>query len=413
MIKNSVVWFLARQITFGKNNSYIIKSVTWICFAAIMIGSMALTLILAIMQGFETTTTERLQSIYPQIIIQAPIAQNLNWSALSNYLKQNNQILAYTPYAISYGVLHNPKLDAQLELQNICLIKAIDQKTELLVSQLATKLSPNNLLSNQTLAKNQVIIGSNLASNLNLEITNPVEIFIPSEANTKNKSLNFKKVKASMIGTIKTGISEFDDSLIICPLEFAQEHFHEFGINEIGVKLKPKINPDLMINKLKTDLNLNIITWQELYAPIITALKLEKYTGIAIAILIILIASMTLIALLFMLITRHARNIAVLQILGLSITKIKHIFILISLMITSLATVSGILIASLIGLIIQNYHFIELPEAYLVTTLPINLSWQIFAFVLTNTLLIALFICILPLNLVNKINLAKLLKIND
>ncbi len=413
MIHKSVVWFLARQLIFSKNNSYIIKIVTIVCFTAITIGSMALTLILAIMQGFETTTTERLQSIYPQVIIQAPIGQNLNFAKLSDYLKQNNGLLAYTPYAVSYGVLHNPKLDSQFELQNISLIKAIDQKTENLVSKLATKLSPNNLLTTQTITKNQIIIGSNLAKNLNLAILDPVEIFIPSEANTKNKSLNFKKIKAFVAGSIKTGISEFDDSLIICTLDFAQANFHEFGTNEIGLKLKPKTNPNLLITKLKADLNLNVITWQELYAPIITALKLEKYTGMAIAILIILIASMTLIALLFMLITRHARNIAVLQILGLSLFKIRRIFILISLIITSLATISGMLIASIIGLIIQNYHFIELPEAYLITTLPIELSLPILLLVLINTLLIALIACALPISLVNRINLAKLLKIND
>jgi len=164
---------------------------------------------------------------------------------------------------------------------------------------------------------------------------------------------------------------------------------------------------------LKKALNLNIVTWQELYAPIMSALKLEKYTGLAIAILIILIACMTLIALLFMLITKHTSNIAILTILGLVNTQIKKLFILISLIITSIACIIGMLLAGIFGLVIKNYKFIELPEAYMLSNLPIALSPNIFCFVLISTIIISLIATQIPLNLINKLNLAHLLKSNN
>lgn len=417
MQHKSILFFLASRLVFGKNNSYAIKIVTWVCFTAIMLGCMALTLIFAIMQGFETTTGERLQNIYPQLILQAPIGQDLNWPKLQAALAQDQNVLASSPYALNYGVLHNPKLSNQIDLHQISLIKAIDPNTEHLVSNLTTKIqlpedqSQFNLT--QLLTGQQILIGCKLATDLGLAIHDSVEIFIPSETNAKHQAINFKKIKAQISALIHTGIAEFDESLIITTLDFAQNNFHEFGINEIGLKLKPGISQSQAVLLLKKKLQLNIVTWQELYAPIMSALKLEKYTGVAIAILIILIACMTLIALLFMLITKHTKNIAILTVLGLDNKSIKQLFILISLMLTSLASLIGMLLAGLLGLVIKNYKFIELPEAYVISNLPITLAPQIFGFVFISTLSIALITTLIPISLITRLNLAQLLKTND
>lgn len=422
MKQKSITFFLTRKLIFGHNNSYSIKIVTWVCLAAIMIGSMALTLIFAIMQGFESTTTERLQNIHPQIIMRAPMGSFLDFAKISHKLINYPSILAYTPYAIGYGVLLNPKLSQEIEFANISLIKAIDPNTEKLVTNLTHKITNANTQDNLThdlisnLEANKIIIGVNLAKNMCLNINDSVEIFIPTETNARAKTINFKKIKAIISNTLKTGISEFDDSLIMTSLAFAQKHFHNFGIQEIGIKLKPEISPaqqKQIIDSLAKNFGLSIVAWQELYTPIIATLKLEKYTAIAIAILIMLIASMTLIALLFMLITKHTSTITILQILGLKQNKIRNLFILISITITSIASLTGIILATIIGLILQNYHFIELPDIYYISTLPIKLSFNILSFVFLINILIGLLASQLPLKLITRLNLSKLLKINN
>ena len=425
MKQKSILFFLAHKLIFGHNNSYSIKIVTWVCLAAIMTGSMALTLIFAIMQGFESTTTERLQNIHPQIIIHAPSGEFLNFAKISHKLANDPNILAHTPYAIGYGVLHNPKSSHEIEFANISLIKAIDPKTEILVTNLTRKInnqanfiSERNLVNNLDveLTDNKIIIGVNLAKNMCLKINDVVEIFIPTETNAKSKAINFKKIKAIVGNTLKTGISEFDDSLIMTSLDFAQKHFHNFGIQEIGIKLNPEINPTQqkqIINNLASNFGLNVLAWQELYTPIIATLKLEKYTAIAIAILIMLIASMTLIALLFMLITKHTGTITILQILGLTQSKIRNLFVIISLTITSIASITGIILATIMGIILQNYPFIELPDIYYISTLPIKLSFGILGFVFVINILIGLLATQMPLKLIARLNVAKLLKTNN
>lgn len=389
----------------------------WICTSAIAIGSCALTLIFAIMQGFQTTTETRLQNIHPQIILQAPKGQDLNFVKIKNYLTQNhdpllNQIQAVTPYALNYGVLHNPLLSDQIEFYNISLIKAIDPKSETLVSKIETKLE-NQISLQGALNNHKIIVGSNLAKNLGLTIHSPAQIFIPSSTNAKTKTVNFQKINVIIGGIIKTGISEFDDNLIMIALDFATQHFSDTGICQIGIKLKPQANEAELLKFLNLRLGLHAFSWKDLYTPLIAALKLEKYVALAIALLIILIAIMTLIALLFMLITKHIKTIATLTILGLAPNKIRNLFTTVSLILTSFACLGGMLAALGIGLFIQNYPFITLPDAYYITTLPIQLSSQIFITVFATTIMIALIASQIPLQLISKINLATLLKTND
>jgi len=412
MNRKSITHFLAYRLLFSKNNNYSIKIVAWVCLSAIAVGSFALTLIFAIMQGLQTTTESRLQNIHPQIIIQAPLGQILNFNKIKNYLDQNTQISACTPYALSYGILHNPDLDTQIEFQNISLIKAINPQTEKLVSQIGTKIEPQISLD-QALTNNQIIIGKNLAQNLGVKIGDQIDIFVPNTTNFKNKSLNFQKIKAQVGALIKTGISEFDDSLIVTSLDFMEKSFPNFDIHEIGLKLKPNCDEASIIKQLRSDLKLTVFVWKDLYLAIIAALKLEKYTGLAIAILIILIASMTLIALLFMLITKHTGTIAILTILGLAANQIRITFILISFMLTTVASFIGIFLAAMVGLIIKKYPFINLPDAYYLSTLPVELSMYLFICVYVVTITIALIASQIPLKLINRIKIATILKSND
>jgi len=412
---NSFTWFLAKRLIFSQNNNYSIKIVMWVCTGAIAVGSFALTLIFAIMQGFEATTEIRLQNIHPQIILQAPKGQDLNFGKISSYLAQTkiaNHIEAITPYALAYGVLHNPALDDQVEFYNISLIKAIDPQTEPLVSKIDTKLEKQITLD-QILKHDQIIVGTGLAKNLGLTIGSPAQLFIPNSTNAKTKAVSFQNTNVIIGNIIKTGIGEFDDSLIITSLDFATKYFPDAGVCEIGIKLRQGSSEPEVLKNLKTQLNLNIFSWKDLYTPLIAALKLEKYVALAIAMLVILIATMTLIALLFMIITKHTSTIATLTILGLAQSKIRQLLVLISLIITSFACMMGMLAAAGVGLVIQNYPFINLPDAYYITTLPIQLSGVIFILVFITTVAIALIATQIPLQLINRINLATLLKTND
>ena len=61
--------FFARRYLLGTKQETAINTMVKICFIGTAIGAFSLALVISIMQGFEKTTHERLQSINAQIIM--------------------------------------------------------------------------------------------------------------------------------------------------------------------------------------------------------------------------------------------------------------------------------------------------------------------------------------------------------
>lgn len=405
----SVVYFLATRLLFSRGQNYAIKTITWACFTAIVISTWALALVFAVMQGFESATACCLQSVHPQILMQAPTGQHLNWHKIASYLNQNPNINAATPYVIAFGVIHNPELSEVIDWHTISLIKGIAPESEGLVSQIPTKITPKLDLK-ELLKQNYVIIGDTLAKHLQLQIDQAAELFVPESTNPGAQSINFHKIPVQVCGTISTGIADLDESLILINWEFLQEQLENSGVSEIGIKSTTGVNLSSLMQELRQQFKLSVIDWQSLYGPVIAALRLEKYATLGISVLVVMMSIMTLIALLFMQITRYLKTIVTLWTIGFAITKIEQIFLLMSLMLTATACALGIGLATLTGQIIQKYNLIDLPDLYYITSFPIQFSVTTLFLIWLATITITFIAIQIPLRMIRQLNLTDLLK---
>ena len=68
---NRTPFFLARRILFTHVYQKSISTMTIICFVGIFIGSFALALVTAVMNGFEVAIHAKMQGIHSNIIIQS------------------------------------------------------------------------------------------------------------------------------------------------------------------------------------------------------------------------------------------------------------------------------------------------------------------------------------------------------
>ena len=151
-------------------------------------------------------------------------------------------------------------------------------------------------------------------------------------------------------------------------------------------------------------------SWKSLYPALVSALKLEKYAMFFILFLMALVAGMNMVSLLFMLITHKQRDIAILRAMGLSTKSLSFIFIFIGFFISLVAGSIGLLGAWLVGLFLQQYHFIKLPDIYQVTHLPVALEWHLFLIVFIVVLLIGFFASWIPAKTMHKIHITNILR---
>lgn len=414
---NHLTLLLAWRYIRGSQQQQTISTVMYVVFLSIMTGAAALTLTIAIMQGFEKATYERLQSIHAQVMIRG-FGQPLDINALRSVLTQEFPEIAYTsPNAMHQVILQDLATD---EITTIVGFKGIDPTTEYLVTSLEQKLynttdTPTTLA--ELLQGNSIIIGKKLAESLGLLIGDSVNLLFAPNLLSKDisarKRTKLMQQRAIIAGFFTTGIEEFDMSLVIGSLAFYEQLFPSSGITELHAKLKPHVDEATTITRLQKRLNLEVFSWKELYLPLVSALKLEKYAMALILTLITLIASMNIISLLLILITYKRSDIAILQTMGMRMQDIQNIFIAIGLGLAGVAGIIGILLAGCIAWFIQTYPCINLPDAYFVTHLPVDFKLSIALGVFALVICMSFIAVMIPIRRLQEREIADLLRFNN
>lgn len=384
-----------------KNIAFMIK----ICFATICASSFILTLITAIMAGFERETHKKLQNMHSDIIIKSPV-RALNYPKLDAVLKQEfTQFLSAWSPSTAGQVIMRVKTNNQ-ERQFAIILKAIEPAHEQHVSSLHTMIiSPPHIAKLDFLNQpNTILIGAIRARNSELKVGDSVELLFPAQSSNSQKITLDNRI-VTVAGIFKTGIAEFDEHLAYCSLPFMQELLN-IGITEVNAKLKNPEDEQKVLTHLKKRLPLTIISWKELYPALLSALALEKYVVIFILALLIILACINIMALIFMFITHKQTDIALLTTQGMPRAKINRIFLIVGLIITMSGAFAGLASALLVALVLA-YYPIALPSAYqtaVINYLPIYLNVSHIVFIMVIIVILSVYAVYIPVKSIKKLS---------
>jgi len=294
-------------------------------------------------------------------------------------------------------------------LSSVATLKAIDPAQEQHVTALSSMLiNPQKTSLDKLVYDNRVLIGTKMAEQLKIKPGNTFTIwFAPDQSDLTH----LQKTALVVAGIFRTGLEEYDANLIIAHLDFAQELFPDEPIDELGIQVQKNSDITSITQQLKKRFDtLEVLSWHELYPALVSALKLEKYVMFFIIMLIVLVASMNSISLIFMQITQKRRDIAILQAYGMQDRHIRATFFCIGLLIGLCGAIAGLGTALLLGLIIQHFPFINLPDVYYSTYLPISLDPTLFLIVFITALVLTSISTFIPLKDIKRINIANVLR---
>jgi lipoprotein-releasing system permease protein len=402
----SLINFLAWRYVSSRSSSTLRTMIT-VCFASIFIGTCSLALITAIMRGFEYETHKKLQSIYPCLLVKAPDGTTLDYERLIPFLKKklSPTVSEISPYLLKHALIHPATTD---EPTQVITLKGIDPATEPQVTALEKMISPANALS--TLTKHSVIIGKDLAHTLEVAVGDQAVLMCNENEDESFKEASLRSIPVTIAGIITTGISDYDERLILATLTLCQTMWTHDCVTYLGLRLRSPNDEQKTLAFLQQLEGLESYSWKDFYPSLVSALKLEKYVMFALLLLITLVASMNIISLLFMYITYKRTDIALLKMLGMSFGNISLIFLLVSTILTAIATISGLLCAFIIGLILERYQFIRLPDAYYITHLPITLEAHLFLLVFLLALVLSILASCIPLRSIKQLNITHTLR---
>lgn len=405
---NSLASFIAFRYLFFNQKDHTISFMIRMCFIGIFVGSLALMLSLIITRGFEKAIHEKMQGINADIIISVP-GSKLDDANLIPFIKNvtGTALAGITSYSINQVIVERG------EQTSVLFLKALDPENEHAVTHLPKKIiippiSPNQFAN--LLKKGHIILGSKAAIDYNVGTDDTLTILIPDGGTRKKVYLTEKKLLIA--GIFSIGLEEYDSNLAFCSHETHKKLFPDSrGVDLIALKLNPNATALSVIKKLKKELpDLTINSWQDLYPALVASLKMEKLVMFLILALITLVASLSMVSLLFMIIQYKRRDLALFTTIGMEQKTMRAIFLYIGAFITTLATGCGLLTAAAIGYYLEHATRIELPDVYYVNYLPARLEPLLFVIVGGTVLALGFLATWLPTRNLKNINIIEILR---
>lgn len=405
----NISWLLGWRYLLGARSEKNISLMVIICFCGIFIGTLALALVASVMNGFEKVTHQKLQGIHSQIIMRS-YGKELNAPAIEKALKTIPAVRSFSPTTYKQVIIQNPDSD---DITNAVLLKGIDPELEDATSSIASKIK-EHLGDASTLPAlikdNQIAIGTKLAESLHLHPGDTVDLLYISHDKIKSRKITMDKQSAVVSALFATGIEEFDSSLVLASLDFLKQMYPDAGVTQFNIQLAPGSNESDSIAQLRNTFKLDVFSWKDLYPALVSALKLEKYAMFFILALIALVASMSIVSLIFMQILQKRPDIAILKSMGMASSSIITLFMIMGIGLAASATLAGLIAAYLTGMLIERYPFITLPDTYYVSHLPIAMEWNIFMAIFLLVILMALIATWIPARAIKTMKPAQVLR---
>jgi lipoprotein-releasing system permease protein len=226
-----------------------------------------------------------------------------------------------------------------------------------------------------------LLVGQELVNQISLYTGQEIRIISPLP-DTSPDGLSIPRLQNFRIaGKFFSGMYEYDLKYVYCSLS-ALQSFLDLGdeVNGIEVRVKDPAKTDAIVRKLETALGpeYRVQDWKELNKALFSALKLEKIAMFFILVIIVLVASFSIVGNLIMVVIEKAKEIAILKTLGSSNRGVMNIFItqgfFIGLVGTSLGLALG-LGACWLGM---TYGVPLDPDVYYIDKLPIQVEpWSV------------------------------------
>lgn len=379
----------------AKRKQVMISVITVIAVAAVAAGVASLIVVLAMMTGFREEFQTRILSGTAHLnLVRA------DGRPIENFEQIKQEALRLPEVRAASGTLYHRVLIQGRSDTEGALLKGVDlgsppEATE--VFQFTVSGDPYDLgrpeVDEETQATiDLLIIGRDLAEAVGLEIGDLATIISPQGHLTPiGVAPRYREFRVA--GIFESGLAEYDSTWAYISLDAAarlagQENVVEViqlkvedvdAVKEAGRKVLDAVGPGFIARD-----------WQELNAPIYTALSYEKLLSGVALLIVIGIASLNIITVLIMLVMDKHRDIAILKSMGATDRSIMMLFMIEGLLIGLIGMLIGVAVGTAFCHFADTRQWIKLPPgAYALTYLPFHAHAVDMALVSVVTVLIS------------------------
>ena len=360
----------------AKKSANAINIIAWVTVGVIAFATCCQVLVLSVFNGFEDLVKSLYSSFYADIKVVPTTGKTFTLTPQQiASIKKQPAVENFSLVAEEKALLKN------YDAQSVIYLKGVDDNYEK-VSGVSAKTNRGKYFTGTT-EDPYLVAGSGIqnATALNFDPAFPADeltVILPKKNIRNNdplQSLSEGFIKPSGSFTIQ---QEFDDKYAITNIGFVKQQMG-FAVDEysaVEIKLKEKTDAEDAGNAISLLLgkNYKVQTKYEQNTSLYNTMKLEKWAIYGVLTLILIIAAFNMISALTMLVLEKRKDISVLQSMGAGEKTILKIFLSEGLLLGSIGTVAGILMAVILCLLQIKFEIIKLAGgSFLLDYFPVKL----------------------------------------
>jgi lipoprotein-releasing system permease protein len=393
--------FIAGKYLRAKRKEGFISLITFLSVAGVTVGVMALVIVIAVMSGAETDFRKRILGLEPHILFMSYSGKFSGYTQYMEKFSQHPKIQKVSSILFAQAMIRSKRSFSGVMIRGI----EPDTGTSLIKGftpdQLARKLSvqPGTNLHG-------IILGRDLARQIGVIQGDTIVLVSPNGYASPMGPIPATK-RFIVTDTFGSGMYEYDASLAYANLEQIQQlEGIADQISAIGLWIDDVFNVEMIESSFNKEFQYPFYfrNWMEINKSLFSALKLEKTAMFIILTLIILVAAFNIASALIMMVMEKTKDIAVLKAMGATNKMIRNIFILKGMIIGCLGTFLGTAAGVCSCMLLKKYDFIQLPDAYPFSTLPVQLEYADVFIISISAILICFLSTLYPSHKASKLN---------
>ncbi|HJV19159.1 MAG TPA: FtsX-like permease family protein [Sediminibacterium sp.] len=372
----------------SKKSTNAINIIAWIAVTAIAVGTAALIIILSVFNGFEELVKSMYGDFYASVKVVPAGAKTFQVSDA-----QVKQIRAL-PAVKAFSFVAEEKALLMGNYQTIVTVKGVEPHYNLVNNigqyvtrggfELGTKESPS------------MVLGAGIENAAGIDVTRamgPLVLYVPNrEASSFNSLDGLNSFPVSPAGSFVIQ-QDFDNKYVFTNLEFLKYMLNMQPDEFSSIELNTAATAEKTVQKALQQImgaGCKVLTWYEQNQSLYAVMQAEKWVIYGILSLILVVAAFNMIGALSMLVLEKQKDIAVLMAMGADDLRIHRIFLLEGLLLASIGTGIGLVLAGTICWLQDRYHLIKLGgSTFIIDHYPVKSSVTDYLLVMATVALIA------------------------
>jgi lipoprotein-releasing system permease protein len=386
------LFYLSKRTLFHKRSDQFVPFIRVLAILGLIIGTIAMTITLGILRGFENNLVEKVTGFEAHIRLES-FKSSIEYDAeYVATISENKDITRMSPYVDLETMLRSGDETEGVIIECMNETDFIDMLSR----------SKKNMAGSIDFREDQdlkgLYLGHVAAEYLNASVGDTVSaLFVEGIPTPFNPMRSYDAI---VTGIFSTGMKEFDANYAYASLSFAEQvNGNSSEITGYQLLLSDPLLADEVSSWINdvSDYHYIPITWRERNIMLFRWLQTQKAPIVITFGIIALVAMVNIISTLVMIVLVKERDTAILKSMGMKPSAISKKFMMDGFFISSMGIGLGLLLSKFIEWGQMRFAWIKLSaDVYFIDRLPIEITWDVMLIIVLVGITTALIATFLP-----------------